>query len=592
VEEDLQASEVRFRTLVDNVADAILLRSDDGKLVDVNQQACRSLGYTRDELIGMTARDFVDPTIDGTFFRSVTEQVEAGATFSFESRFRRKDGAIFPVEVRVRPFWKGGQRFFLGIARDITDRKRAEGALRQSEKQVRDVIESIPVMAWTTRPDGSVDFINKRWQEYTGISANETIGLGWQAVIHPNDIDWIVEKRSASRESGVPFEGEVRIRSRDKEYRWFLCRATPLRDERGNVVRWYGTATDIDDRKRAEERLQRENVVLREEIDKTSMFEEIVGTSPPLQKVLAAVSKVAAADSTVLLTGETGTGKELVARAIHKKSPRSARAFVTVNCAAIPQSLIASELFGHEKGAFTGALQRRLGKFELAEGGTIFLDEVGELPMESQIALLRVLQEKEFQRVGGNQPIRLNVRVLAATNKDLQKATATGAFREDLFYRLNVFPIHIPPLRERKQDIPLLLEYFIDRFSRNSGKIIQSIDRASLELCKSYSWPGNIRELQNVIERAVIICETDTLSIDESWLSRGVSRTRTSSRLGKKSPAEERELIEEALTETEGRIAGPSGAAAQLGVPPSTLEYKIRLLKINKHQYKKYLREN
>jgi transcriptional regulator with GAF, ATPase, and Fis domain len=203
------------------------------------------------------------------------------------------------------------------------------------------------------------------------------------------------------------------------------------------------------------------------------------------------------------------------------------------------------------------------------------------------------LQEKEFQRVGGNQPIRLNVRVLAATNKDLQKATATGAFREDLFYRLNVFPIHIPPLRERKQDIPLLLEYFIDRFARNSGKIIRSIDKSSLELCKSYSWPGNIRELQNVIERAVIVCETETLSIDESWLSHGESRPQSPAGiLGRKSPAEEREFIERALTETEGRVAGSSGAAAKLGIPPSTLEYKIRLLKINKHQFKKYLREN
>ncbi|HWC17196.1 MAG TPA: sigma-54 dependent transcriptional regulator, partial [Terriglobales bacterium] len=354
----------------------------------------------------------------------------------------------------------------------------------------------------------------------------------------------------------------------------------------------YGTAADIHERKQAEERLQRENVVLREEIDRTSMFEEIVGTSSAIQKVLTAVRKVAAVDSTVLLTGETGTGKELVARAIHKKSPRSARPIITVNCAAVPQALIASELFGHEKGAFTGALQRRLGRFELAEGGTIFLDEVGELPMETQIALLRVLQEREFQRVGGSQSIRLNVRVLAATNRDLQKAVSTGTFRQDLFYRLNVFPIEIPPLRERTQDIPLLVSYFIDRFARNAGKNIRGIDKSSLELCKSYFWPGNIRELQNVIERAVIICETDTLSIDGSWLSpvnfdHGPSRV-----LGRRSSAEEREFIEKALAETEGRIAGPSGAAALIGIPASTLEYKIRLLKINKHQFKKYLREN
>ena len=283
----------------------------------------------------------------------------------------------------------------------------------------------------------------------------------------------------------------------------------------------------------------------------------------------------------------------MFARAIHKKSPRGARAFVAVNCAAIPQSLIASELFGHEKGAFTGALQRRLGSFELAEGGTIFLDEVGELPLETQIALLRVLQEREIQRVGSSQPIRVNVRVLAATNRDLHNAIAAGAFRQDLFYRLNVFPIHIPPLRERTEDIPVLVEYFVDRFARKAGKSIRSIEKRALELLESYPWPGNIRELQNVIERAVIVCETETLTIDESWLSLAPSHLQgPTGALGRKSPAEEKELIEKALAEAEGRVSGPSGAAAKLGIPPSTLEYKIRLLKINKHQFKGYLRES
>jgi len=331
------------------------------------------------------------------------------------------------------------------------------------------------------------------------------------------------------------------------------------------------------------------------EIEKASMFEEVVGASPALRSVLSAVSKVAPTDSTVLLTGETGTGKELIARAVHKKSPRGARAFVAVNCAAIPQSLIASELFGHEKGAFTGALQRRLGSFELAEGGTIFLDEIGELPLETQIALLRVLQEREIQRVGASQPIHVNVRVLAATNRDLQKAIAAAAFRQDLFYRLDVFPIHVPPLRERKEDIPVLVEYFVDRFAKKAGKNIRSIEKRALELLESYSWPGNIRELQNVIERAVIVCETETLTIDGSWLSHGNSYAQGPARslsLGKKSPEQEKELIERALTETEGRISGPSGAAAKLGIPASTLEYKIRLLKINKHQFKEYLRES
>ena len=348
----------------------------------------------------------------------------------------------------------------------------------------------------------------------------------------------------------------------------------------------------IDDRKHAVERLQHENVVLREEIDHAFMFEEVVGTAAALKRVLAAVSKVAPTDSTVLISGETGTGKELIARAIHKKSARANKPFVTVNCAAIPQSLISSELFGHEKGAFTGALQRRPGRFEVAEGGTIFLDEVGELPSETQIALLRVLQEKEFQRVGGSQTIRMNVRVLAATNRDLQKAIAVDAFRQDLFYRLNVFPIQIPPLRERTEDIPMLVDYFVDRFARKTGKRIRNIEKSASDLLMCYGWPGNIRELQNVIERAVILCDGDTLAIDESWLLQTVPAIHSiEGSLSRMSTTEEKELIEKALMESVGRVSGSSGAAARLGVAASTLEYKIRQLKINKYSFKKSLQD-
>jgi transcriptional regulator with GAF, ATPase, and Fis domain len=276
----------------------------------------------------------------------------------------------------------------------------------------------------------------------------------------------------------------------------------------------------LEENQRLKDRLQDENLVLREQIDQAFMFEEVLGASPALRAVLSRVSKVAPTDSTVLLTGETGTGKELIARAIHKRSQRSSRAFVSVNCAAIPSSLIASELFGHEKGAFTGATQRRLGRFELAEEGTLFLDEVGELPAETQITLLRVLQEHEFERVGGNQPIRTNVRAVAATNRDLEAAITAGTFRSDLFYRLNVFPIEIPPLRERREDIPLLVEYFIGHFARKAGKSFRGINKKTLALLLSYPWSGNIRELQNVVERSVIVCETENFSVDESWLSR------------------------------------------------------------------------
>jgi formate hydrogenlyase transcriptional activator len=341
-------------------------------------------------------------------------------------------------------------------------------------------------------------------------------------------------------------------------------------------------------------KLQDENVALREEFDMASMGDGIVGTSAALQRVMSLVSKVAPTDASVLVTGETGTGKELVARAIHRRSRRSSRPFVSVNCAAIPRDLIASELFGHEKGSFTGAIQRRLGRFELAEGGTIFLDEVGELPPETQVALLRVLQEEEFERVGGTRSIRTNVRVVTATNRNLQEVIAAGTFRSDLFYRLNVFPIELPPLRERREDIPLLVEYFIHHCARNAGKNIRGINKRSLELLQAYPWPGNIRELQNVIERSLIVCETDNFSVDETWISRQSLATepKNQSELSQELTAQEKEMIEAALQESGGQVFGPSGAAAKLGVPRSTLESKIRLLKINKNRFKTFPEEH
>jgi transcriptional regulator with GAF, ATPase, and Fis domain len=319
------------------------------------------------------------------------------------------------------------------------------------------------------------------------------------------------------------------------------------------------------------------------------MCDEIVGSSGALQKVLSLVSKVAPTDATVLVTGETGTGKELVARAIHRRSHRSSRAFVCVNCAAVPRDLIASELFGHEKGSFTGALQRRLGRFELAEGGTIFLDEVGELPLGTQIALLRVLQEHEFERVGGTRSIRTNVRVIAATNRNLHVAIQAGTFRSDLFYRLNVFPIDMPPLRERREDIPVLVEYFVDRCARNIGKNIRGIEKNSLDLLQSYPWPGNIRELQNVIERSVIMCETENFSVDKTWLARQrATEPKIPLDLSEKLAAQEKEMIEGALRESAGRVFGPSGAATKLGMPRSTLESKILSLKISKNSFRTF----
>jgi len=341
-----------------------------------------------------------------------------------------------------------------------------------------------------------------------------------------------------------------------------------------------------DDQRCPSDNLDNENLALREEVTSTSMFEEIVGSSEALYRVLEHTSKVAPTDSTVLITGESGTGKELIAHAIHKRSHRSHRPFVRVNCAAIPPSLIASELFGYEKGAFTGATQRHIGRFELANGGTIFLDEIGEIPAETQIALLRVLQEREFERVGGTQPIPINVRVLAATNRDLGAAVNAGAFRLDLFYRLNVFPIEMPSLRERPEDILLLATYFIERYASKAGKKIRNIERKTLDWLQAYDWPGNIRELQNVVERAVILCDRETFSIDKTWLQPETRGTKPAVALTATLANQEREIIEAALEESRGRISGPSGAAGRLGMPRTTLESKIKSLRINKHQFK------
>src|SRR5262245_16703621 len=337
------------------------------------------------------------------------------------------------------------------------------------------------------------------------------------------------------------------------------------------------------------DRLYRENLALRDEVDRTSMFEEIVGSSNALKAVLSRTAKVAPTDSTVLITGETGTGKELIARAVHKRSRRSGRPFVSVNCAALAPSLISSELFGHEKGAFTGATQRRLGRFELGDGGTIFLDEVGELLPDTQVALLRVLQEREFERVGGTNVVHVDVRVIAATNRDLEAAVANGTFREDLFYRLNVFPIEVPPLRTRTGDILMLVEYFVERYAARAGKKFRSIDKKTLDLLQSYDWPGNIRELQNVVERSVILSPRDIFSVDAQWISKGapspISDT-VSAPPARHRSRTERERIEEALAESRGRVSGPSGAAARLRIPPSTLDHRIRVLKIDKSRFK------
>jgi PAS domain S-box-containing protein len=384
--------------------------------------------------------------------------------------------------------------------------QRAQTRQEEHARELQQVIDVAPLHMFIWEADGSASYPNRAASEYFGPIPPKAPMVFLDMVTHPEDVEQLKEGIEGALRQGEAFQTEARMRRHDGQYRWFVYQIVPLRDEQNKIVRWCGTRVDIDVQKRAQESVQRENLVLREEVDKVSMFEEIVGTSAALQAVLGRVTKVAKSDSTVLVYGETGTGKELIARAIHKRSPRAHKAFVSVNCAAIPRDLIASELFGHERGAFTGALQRRLGRFEVAEGGTLFLDEIGEIPAETQVALLRVLQEREFQRVGGNQSIRTDVRVIAATHRNLPAAIEAGTFRSDLYYRINVFPIDVPPLRERREDIPLLVEYFIDRYTSKAGKKITSIEKKSMRHLQSYAWPGNIRELQNVIERSVIVC--------------------------------------------------------------------------------------
>jgi PAS domain S-box-containing protein len=586
--EALRRSERHLRDVIDTIPTMAWTALPDGSVDFVSRSWLEYTGFSMENWLGWGWKTVAHPEDLHRTAEKWQKSLATGEPYECEVRMRTARGSYRWCLSRAVPLRDelGEIVKWYGTNTDIEDRKRAEEVLRESEKSVRLIVDGIAGLVAIMTPEGEVEFVNNQALEYFGKTLEELKGWATSDAVHPDDLPQAVAAWRHSVETGDPYDVDHRLRRADGAYRWFHSRGLSLRDAKGRIVRWYTLLTDIDERRRAEEKLRNENVALREEIDKASMFEEIVGTSAPLQTVLSRISKVAPTDSSVLITGETGTGKELVARAIHGRSRRSSRTFVSVNCAAVPRDLIASELFGHEKGAFTGAIQRRLGRFELAEGGTIFLDEVGELPAETQIALLRVLQEHEFERVGGTGSIRTNVRVIAATNRDLEGAIAGGKFRSDLFYRLNVFPIEMPPLRERREDIPVLVEYFIDRYARKAGKSFLAVNKKSLDLLQSYPWPGNIRELQNVIERSVIVCETESFSVDESWLSGQprASEPKGQLELSQKLAAQEKAIIEAALRESRGRVYGPSGAAAKLGLPRSTLESKIRSLKINKNR--------
>jgi PAS domain S-box-containing protein len=587
---ETKKSAAHLRKIIDTIPTLAWCNLSDGSNEFVNRRWCDYTGISPEEVKRVGCKVVIHSEDLPRWLDEWRTLVASGAGGEIEARLRRHDGAYRWFLIRVEPLQDESGEIvkWYGTNTDIDDLKQTEAKLREDERELRRITDAIPQTIVIQDPDGTPIYANQAVLDYTGLTMEDVITSDFRArIFHPEDLERLREERRAALARGLPFEIEQRALRKDGQYRWFLIHYNPFRDEQGRLVRWYATGTDIDDRKRSEERTHNENLVLREEIDRSSMFEEIVGSSEPLRRVLSQVAKVAPTDSTVLILGETGTGKELIARAIHNRSKRSARAFIRVNCAAISPSLIASELFGHEKGSFTGALQRRLGRFESADGGTIFLDEVGDLPPETQVALLRVLQEREFERVGGSQTVSVDVRVLAATNRDLSAAVGEGTFRQDLFYRLNIFPLRIPALRERVDDIPLLVGYLIDRYAQKAGKKIRNINKKTLDLFQAYDWPGNIRELQNVIERAVILCDGEIFSVDEAWLTRVAPKSpATSVPLVANLVEREREMLETALREAKGVVGGPTGAAAKLGIPRQTLESKIRKLGINRHRFK------
>ena len=578
--DQIRKSEAQLRKIIDTIPVQAWRGLPDGSIDYLNQRWHDYTGVSAETAHGEGWKSAVHPDDLQNLLTQWVTLLGSGEAGEMEARLRRFDGAYRWFIIRLEPLHDetGQVTQWYGTNTDVDDLKRAEEKHWQQEQELRRMINAIPQHIVVLSPGGVALDANESMLKYTGLMLEEVRTTAFRArIFHPDDWQRLTPGFAQAFTRELPFQHELRVRSKDGRYRWALLYYNPLRDEQGCVIRWYATGTDIHERKEAEERTRNENLALREEIDHSSMFEEIVGSSQALRQVLSQVMKVARTDSTVLILGETGTGKELMARAIHRQSRRSKQAFIGVNCAAIPSALLASELFGHEKGAFTGALQRRLGRFESADGGTIFLDEIGDLPLETQVTLLRVLQEREFERVGSSKPSSVDVRVVAATNRDLAAAVAAGTFREDLFYRLNVFPITLPSLRERASDIPLLAEYLIGRYAKRAGKTIRHISRQTMELFQAYQWPGNIRELQNIVERAVILCDSETLSVESSWLRQeGPDQSSRGEARGSALKGE-REKIEAALAACRGIVGGPKGAAARLGLPRQTLDSKTQV---------------
>jgi formate hydrogenlyase transcriptional activator len=484
-----------------------------------------------------------------------------------------REARSWPPEVR------GRLHLIAQVFGSALARRQADEALEASEQRFRTLADSAPVMIWVTDPDKMCTWVNRQWLEFVGHPLEHELGNQWAAHIHPDDVDSCMKVYVTHFDERRPFQMEYRLRRRDGEWRWVLDTGAPYYGADGAFVGYIGSCVDVTEQKRAAEQLERvrdqlqaENVYLRHEVKDRLGSGVIVGNSHGLRRVLGQVEQVAATDATVLLLGETGTGKELFATQIHELSARHGRAMVRVNCGAIPATLIESELFGREKGAFTGALARQVGRFELADHSTIFLDEIGDLPADVQVKLLRVLEERQIERLGSPRPIRVDTRIIAATHRHLEQRVTEGTFREDLFYRLNVFPIQVPPLRERVEDIPLLVWRFVEEFSRAFGKRIDSIPRENMAALQQYSWPGNIRELRNSIERAMIVVQGTQLTIAVP------ASTAAAAKHSVKLTDVEKEHIRRVLDSTGWRIRGTGGAAERLGLQPTTLETRMAKL--------------
>jgi formate hydrogenlyase transcriptional activator len=619
-EEKLRQSEQELRTITDTIRHPIIVLSSDGTPLYVNQVALDNSGLSIGEVNteGFFARVCHPDDVDRARDERQTG-LSKGSPFDLEMRVLFKNGQYRWQLIQYNPLKNEcGQiiRWYI-TATDIDDRRRAEEKLRKSEEDFRTITDTIRQPIVVLGADGSrTIYANSVVLDLTGLTQEEVCDRGFfPHAYHPDDVERVRAERQQLYLGGEPFDLEMRVRNRSGEYRWYLIQCNPLKDDSGQVIRWYATGTDIDDRKRAEERLRSENVkltqervYLEEQIRSEMGYEQIIGNSSALKHVLELVETVATSDSTVLLLGETGTGKELIARAVHERSRRKAKTFVKLNCAAIPTGLLESELFGHEKGAFTGAIIQKVGRMELADQGTLFLDEVGDIPIDIQPKMLRALQEKEFERLGSTHTRKINLRLVAATNRNLEKMVADREFRSDLFYRLNVFPIRIPPLRDRKEDIPLLVAYFVQKFAKQMQKRIDSIPVATMKALTAWGWPGNIRELENFIERAVILTRGESLAAPlaelrtfekdepvqvsvqkgEHDIARIVKETIAS--LKDKSPENEHakrqhEEIVRVLTECKGRVGGSDGAAARMGLSRTTLISRMKKLGINPYDY-------